>query len=142
MQDAPAKETLLLALAKFLMTEVRPVVTDPRLSFRLLIAANLAGIVAQECAGEDEQNRAELARLTAIFDELGAEMTAPVALAMPMRKKEQRAIALGNASLAKGVASGALDAAPGGAVFTHVKQTLTEKLAIDNPRFDAKRDLP
>ena len=26
--------------------------------------------------------------------------------------------------------------------FSHVKQTLTEKLAIDNPRFDAKRELP
>ncbi len=141
MQDAPAKETLLLALAKFLITEVRPVVTDSRLSFRLLIAANLAGIVAQECAGEDEQNRAELARLTALFTELGAEMSAPPA-GMPTRTTEVRAIALCNEKLAKGIASGALDPAPGGAVFFHVKQTLTEKIAIDNPRFDAKRDLP
>ncbi len=142
MQDAPTKETLLLALAKFLITEVRPVVTDSRLSFRLLIAANLAGIVAQECAGEDDQNRAELARLTALFTELDAEMTAPAVATLPTRKKEARAIALGNEKLAKGIASGVLDPASGTAVFAHVKQTLTEKLAMDNPRFDAKRDLP
>jgi len=140
MQDAPAKETLLLALAKFLMTEVRPAVTDSRLSFRLLIAANLAGIVAQECAGEDEQNRAELARLHALFTDLGAD--SPANSALPTRTKEVRAIAEGNALLAKGIADGTLDPKPGGAVFNHVKQTLTEKLAIDNPRFDAKRDLP
>jgi hypothetical protein len=142
MQDAPAKETLLLALAKFLIAEVRPAVTDSRLSFRLLIAANLAGIVAQECAGEDEQNRAELARLTAIFTELGAEATTPATATLPTRTREVRAIALGNQKLAKGIAAGVLDTTPGSAVFAHVKQTLSEKLAIDNPRFDAKRDLP
>ena len=142
MQDAPAKETLLLALAKFLITEVRPTITDSRLSFRLLIAANLAGIVAQECAGEDEQNRAELARLTALFTELTAESTTPATASLPTRTKDVRAIALGNEKLAEGIATGALDPKPEGPVFAHVKQTLTEKLAIDNPRFDAKRDLP
>lgn len=140
MQDAPTKETLLLAVAKFLMTEVRPAVTDPRLSFRLLIAANLAGIVAQECAGEDEQNRAELARLAAIFTDLAADT--PGAASLPPRTKDLQAIARGNARLAKGIRDGSLDPKPGGPVFQHVKQTLTEKLAIDNPRFDAKRDLP
>jgi uncharacterized protein YlxW (UPF0749 family) len=137
MQDAPTKETLLLALAKFIMTDVRPAVSDSRLSFRLLIAANLAGIVAQECAGEDEQNRAEIARLAALFPEL-AELQKEV----PPRAAQVRAMADGNAKLAKDIAAGALDVTPGGPTFAHVKQTLIEKLQIDNPRFDARRDLP
>ena len=135
MQDAPTKETLLLALAKFIMMEVRPAVTDSRLSFRLLIAANLAGIVAQECAGEDAQNRAELTRLTAIFQDLDRDV------ADAARPEQLRVLAEFNARLARGIVDGSLDTAPGNAVFAHIKSTLIEKLAIDNPRFDAKRDL-
>jgi hypothetical protein len=143
MQDAPNKETLLLALAKFLVAEVRPQVKDPRLSFRLLIAANLAGIVAQECAGEDEQNTAELARLARIFDDLlPASGAGAVDAKSATRATQLAAIRAGNERLAKGIRDTSLDASPKGLVFQHIKQTLAEKLAIDNPRFDSKRDLP
>ena len=144
MQDAPTKETLLLALAKFLMMEVRPAVTDARLSFRLLIAANLAGIVAQECVSEDAQNQAELARLSALLPELAAARGAAGAPheARETRETLAREIAEGNAKLAAGIKSGAVDIDPRGAAFAHVRRTLTEKLAVDNPRFDATRDLP
>jgi hypothetical protein len=137
MQDAPNKETLLLAMAKFLVAEVRPQIKDPRLSFRLLIAANLAGIVAQECAGEDEQNAAELARFARIFEDLVAGDPKSAT-----RATQLGAIRTGNERLAKGIREKTLDTSPSGPVFQHIKQTLAEKLAIDNPRFDSKRDLP
>ena len=41
MYEQPDKEALLSAIATFLMNELRPVIRDPRLAFRVLIAANL-----------------------------------------------------------------------------------------------------
>jgi Domain of unknown function (DUF6285) len=141
MQDAPNKETLLLAVAKFLISEVRPAVKDSRLSFRLLIAANLAAICAQESSGEDVQNAAERARLAKIFSAGGDHEEQVPGEPLP-HALEIAAITKGNALLAKGIRDGALDIAPRSAVFDHVKRTLKEKLAIDNPRFDVEKDLP
>ncbi len=125
MQDEPTRETILLAVARFLGQEVRPLVTDPKVSFRLLIAAHLCASVAQECDGEDAQNREELARLRGIFPDL------PEATAMPAMK---RAIAEGNRRLAAKIREG-LSPDEEALVTKHVQNTLIEKLAVNSPRF-------
>ena len=42
MQNRPSKTDLLEAVARFLERDVKPAIKDPSLSFRVLIAANLA----------------------------------------------------------------------------------------------------
>lgn len=49
----PDKKQLLQAVAEFLMNDVRPAIQDPRLSFRVLIASNLARIAATELSADD-----------------------------------------------------------------------------------------
>ena len=48
MQDRPDKQTLLDAIAAFLVTEVRPKIDDPGVSFRVLVAAHVCSQVAAE----------------------------------------------------------------------------------------------
>jgi hypothetical protein len=132
MQDLPEKETILLAIAKFLGTEVRPQVTDPRLSFRLLIAAHLCGVVASECFGEDEQDAAELARLHALLEGVPADVHG---------KERVAAIRQANARLAKAIRAGEIASEPGGDAWEHVKKTLFEKLSVANPRFETKPEI-
>ena len=67
MSDRPDKEILLQAVARFLEREVKGAITDPRLAFRVLIAANLTSIVAAESRGEEAQQQAELHRLRALL---------------------------------------------------------------------------
>jgi hypothetical protein len=49
----PDKKQLLQSVAEFLMNDVRPAINDPRLSFRVLIASNLARIAATELSADD-----------------------------------------------------------------------------------------
>jgi hypothetical protein len=132
MQDSPNKETMLLAVAKFLGTEVRPLVKDPKVSFRLLIAAHLCATVASECDGEEAQDRAELGRLVSLL--------ADVPHAEP-GSASRKAIAKGNAELARAIRDGAVPIDASSPAFAHIKATLVEKLAINSPRFDTRADI-
>src|SRR4051812_30641733 len=87
MQDRPAKEVLLDAIASFLLTQVKPAISDPALGFRVLIAANLATVVASEIRSGDEQNAAERERLRALLPEVQGEVPAlNAALASRLRE--------------------------------------------------------
>jgi hypothetical protein len=132
MQDLPEKENILLAVAKFLGQEVRPHVTDPRLSFRLLVAAHLCGVVAQECASEEEADAAELGRLAALLE--GVPPSAH-------GRAGRAAIAAANVQLAASLRDGAVGADPGSPAWEHVMKTLTEKLAVSSARFDTRKEI-
>src|SRR5581483_4612963 len=67
MQDRPTDRELIDAVAQFLDSELTPTVTDPRLRFRALVAANILHIVTRELEQGDAQLRAEYARLTALL---------------------------------------------------------------------------
>jgi hypothetical protein len=135
MQERPNKQVLLSAIARFLVEDVRPALSDPRLSFRALIAANLASIVASELSSDDEHARGELERLRAIFPD---EAATP----MPPRTDERiaRVITL-NARLCDLLKDGAPDEAALAKIHDHVWQTLKDKLSIDNPRFDLSKEI-
>jgi hypothetical protein len=134
MQDRPAKEVLLDALSGFLLQQVRPAISDAGLNFRVLIAANLAMVVANEIRGEEAQNTAELSRLRDLLPDVRAETTeSPEAM--------RRAIEQLNKALAERLRKGDFDPAALGRATAHVKQTLLEKLAVNNPRFDTALEI-
>jgi hypothetical protein len=151
MQERPNKLVLLTAIARFLNEEARPALADPRLAFRALIAANLASIVASEMMSDDDHLMSELTRLRALFretegqDEKGQDPKGPDAAGAPIpeRTDARRAAVLElNTRLARalraaaGADAGALDQA---SVAAHLRATLRDKLAVDNPRFDTAR---
>ena len=65
MSDRPTAQELAEAIQEFLGAELLPVLDDPRLRFRLLVAMNALGIVYRELAAlpaEDDAAQRELAR--------------------------------------------------------------------------------
>ena len=65
MSDRPTAQELAEAIQEFLAAEILPVLDDPRLRFRLLVAMNALGIVYRELSAlpeEDDSARRELAR--------------------------------------------------------------------------------
>ena len=100
----------------------------------MLIAANLAMVVASEIRSEEGQNAAELGRLR----DLLPDVVVPSDQTMEGSRK---AIATLNAALAERLRSGAFDAPAFARATAHVKQTLMEKLAVNNPRFETSLDI-
>ncbi len=133
MQERPNKLVLLTAIARFLNEEARPALADPRLAFRALIAANLASIVASEMMTDDDHLTSELSRLRAIFSDDAA------VAGIPERTDARRAAVLElNARLARALRAEdtTIDAKR---VADHLRETLKDKLSVDNPRFDTAR---
>jgi hypothetical protein len=126
MQERPNKLVLLNAISRFLVEEVRPALTDPRLNFRALIAAHLASVVASELSSDEESVTRELARLGRIFPDAAPPPTGSL--------DARRAYAAElNARLATELREGTRPAAE---IANLLRESLREKLAIENPRFD------
>lgn len=132
MQNRPDKAALLNAVARFLEREIKPQVSDPSLSFRLLIAANLCQLVAGEIQMEDLATHAELDRLAALLPDVDLDL----AVARQSREGRVRAIEQMNRALGDHIASGAIMAEPGSAAWEHVVTTLRGELFTSSPRFD------
>lgn len=124
MQDHPTSLELIHAVAQFLHTELAPTLKDPRMKFRALVAANVLQIVARETEVRDMQLRAERARLNELLDE--------------NRSSENVAADVQDMTrlLAQKIRAGEADAgAFHDAVFSHVRQTVIEKLQVNNPKY-------
>jgi hypothetical protein len=133
MQYRPSPETLLLALGDFLSQDVRPALQDKALSFRVLIAANLARVVAMELACEEGHDRAELEGLIEV---LGVDESDPVA-----RSARRALIERLNGELARRIAKGDGDEAWLADVLAMVKRTLKDRLSVSNPRFSTAPEI-
>lgn len=115
MQDRPDHPTLLDAIATFLMGDVAPKLeADKALQFRVLIAANLATIVANEARTANTRASAETERLVTLLGHPGSLADLNAELARKLRAGE------------------ALDAATLG----HLLKTARETLEVTNPRFE------
>jgi hypothetical protein len=134
MQDRPNKLVLLTAIARFLNEEARPALSDPRLSFRALIAANLASVVASELMTDEDHIAGELVRLRAIFGDTKGELP-------PRPHDRHTELAALNLRLAKLLRSGSPTEAELTQIRAHVMQTLRDKLSVDNPRFDTNMEI-
>jgi hypothetical protein len=124
MQDPPEKEVLLFAIARFLEQDIRPLVKDPRLNFRVLIATHLAATVANECRTSAADEAAALVRLRAIYPDAGDA---------PFRTLE--------AQLARDIRDDRLEPAAMALAKDHVRKSLFAKLAVNSPRFDTSPTL-
>jgi hypothetical protein len=130
MQDRPTASELLAAVRDVLTTEIAPALTDPRLRFRALIAANLAGIVARELSGEEERLWAEWERLVAL-DPAAAPAERPATLAA-LREE----IIARTRALCGRIQAGAADAGPWrAAVWAYARWSVEQKLQVANPRY-------
>lgn len=129
MQDRPNAQELVGAVAGFLSKEIVPTVSDPRLRFRVLIAANVLGIVARELRAGEAPLLAEWQRLVAILD---VEADEPPAR---LNKLREDVIAF-NKELCARIRAGEADAGEWrDGVFNHVEQTVIEKLRVANPKY-------
>ena len=127
MQDRPTSLELIRAVREALELEVAPGLADARLRYRVLIAANVLGIVERELPGEDERLAAELSALDALLGH--EERRAPETLAAL-----RQAVLDDARELCERIRRGEADAEPWRArVLACARVTVAAKLAIDNP---------
>ena len=133
MQDRPTATELLAAVRLFLHAEVVPMLTDPRLKFHTLIAANVVAVVERELTGEEERLRAEWRRLVAL-DPDTTPASPPASLAALKADIDAR-----RRALCARIRAGEADAGPWrAAVLAYARWTVEEKLRVSNPRYLAR----
>ncbi len=126
MQNRPDHPTLLDAVASFLMADIAPKLeADKALQFRVLIAANLATVVAGELRTHDARLGSEGGRLAKL---LGA--------AVP--PKDDAALEALNRELARRLRGGEL---VNDATLEHLLATAKETLEVTNARFELNDEL-
>lgn len=131
MQARPDQPTLLEAVAGFLLEQVVPALeADKALQFRVLIAANLASVVAGELRTEDARLTRELARLGRLLPDLPSS---PEGRSTPERRAMLEAL---ERALASRLRAGALSADEQRRALDHLLATARETLEVTNPRFD------
>lgn len=129
MHQRPDHSTLLDAVAGFLLSEVGPrLEADKALQFRVLIAANLASVVAGELRTHRDRLGAELARLQALLGH-AAGAADEATLDVMNRELTERL----RAEPAEGPAFAQR--------LEHLLQTARETLAVTNPRFELDHGL-
>jgi hypothetical protein len=136
MQERPNKLVLLTAISRFLIEEVRPALTDSRLNFRALIAAHLASVVASELTSDEETVTRDLARLGQFFPESSLSVRAGESL-----DARRALVADLNARLAARLRERTPERDELAPIAAALRESLREKLAIENPRFDTSLEI-
>ncbi len=129
MQDQPDARELVQAVAGFLEREIIPALSDPRLRFRALVAANVLTIVSRELEAGDTILRAEWQQLVTLLGHGVGEL--------PQGNQElQAAVRDLNHELCVRIRAGAADAAPWhDEVWNYAEASVIDKLKIANPRY-------
>ncbi|MBK7861667.1 MAG: hypothetical protein IPJ65_24235 [Archangiaceae bacterium] len=131
MQTRPDAATLLEAVATFLLEEVAPKLKDEKaLSFRLMIAANLATIVATELKTHDERFSHEARSLKHLLPGVADESK----LWGSRGGERLEALTALERELATRLRSGRMKIDD--KVIDHLVQTSRDTLSAVNPRFD------
>lgn len=127
MQDRPTYAELLEAVQHFLEADAVPALEGTK-KFHARVAANVVAIIRRELQGEDEQLRAEWARLDAL---VGVAEPPPADRAALRRRLRARTV-----ELCERIQRGDADAGPWrAAVLDHVRHTVVEKLSVANPKY-------
>lgn len=122
MQTRPDHSTLLEALAQFLLDEIAPrLEADKGLQFRVLIAANLAAMVAGEARTLDARAQAERQRLRALMPDVAGDDLEALNHELVLRLRAR-----------------SVDA---GAALDHLLTTARETLEVINPRFELSEEV-
>jgi len=126
--DHPTAAELIAAARMQLERNVLPALTEPRLRFQTLVAANVLAIVERELAGGEAQLAAAWQRMAEL---LGDGATTP-----PAGAELRAAVAAQNLALCSAIRAGAFDAGPQRqALLTHLRRTAEAELAVANPRY-------
>jgi hypothetical protein len=116
------------AARAFLQQEIAPMLTDHRLKFRALIAANVLAVVERELEGEEDRLRVAWARVAALEP---GESVPPATLSALRTDFRARLVAL-----CARIRAGEADEGPWGAeVFAATHFLVEEKLRVANPRY-------
>jgi hypothetical protein len=135
MQARPSNNDLLQAISKFLLGEIYPAVADQRLRFRVLIAANVANVVAAQLQSLDDLAKAELSRLAELMPDLAAAES-------PRSDAEcSELVSKLNRELAARIRQRRFAGEQRSRLLRHIKETLIRSLAIENPRFDTSPEI-
>ncbi|HXC53433.1 MAG TPA: DUF6285 domain-containing protein [Candidatus Limnocylindrales bacterium] len=137
MQDKPSAVELLQALAAFLREEVAPRM-EGGMRFKSIVGANVAGIVAREIRLGPAQDRAQLRRLVALLREpaAAAQSSGEEARGEDVRARVEEL----SFELCRRIEAGLADSGPWREeVIAHLRATVDEKLAVDNPKAREKR---
>jgi hypothetical protein len=125
MQDRPSREEFLKGIARFLETDVVPVLSEP-LRFHTRVAANLLKIIERELHLEEDHLRKEAEGLRSLLSR-----STPTPDNTMDLKQEIRDM---NTELCLRIRQGQADQSPWGQkVFQHLKGTVIQKLEIANP---------
>src|SRR5262245_34832703 len=131
MQTRPDQSTLLEAVSTFLLEEVSPKLKDDKaLAFRVMIAANLANIVATEVRTQDERFSHEARRLKALLPGVADETK----LWSPKTTDRVEALTALERELDQRLRRGRVKIDD--KVLDHLVQTAKDTLAVTNPRFE------
>ncbi len=138
MQLRPDHPTLLDALAQFLLSEVSAQLeANKALQFRVLIAANLANVVANELRTETARFESEVARLRRLLpDEASA-----LPLDSADRTTRLEALASLNRALSTKLRAGSLTPEQRAEALESLFATAKETLEVTNPRFDLTHEV-
>lgn len=130
-QTRPDASTLLEAVSTFLLEEIAPKLKDEKaLTFRLMIAANLANIVAAELRTQDDRFSHEARRLKALLPGAADESK----LWSSKSAERNEALLALEKELAARLRSGRVKIDD--KVIDHLVQTAKDTLAVVSPRFD------
>lgn len=119
MQDTPAPEQLIQAVATFLRSEAGPALAragEPALAYQARVAANMLGIAVRQAELAPTAEADELTRLRTLLQASDADL------------------ATLNRRLADALADGTLGLATPG-LADHLWRTTLTKLAVDQPRY-------
>ena len=130
MQDSPSSDELLTGISRFLAEQIAPGIADRGQGFRLKIALYLLSVVQRELSHADEHDQREWAGLQALS---GQDLAYPSDGA-----SRQGALRSLNLELARSIRED--EHADLEAIRAHVLQTLRDKLAVVQPRFDLGPD--
>ena len=131
MQDRPTYSELLEAVQQFIETDAIPTLDGPK-KFHARVAANVLAIVRRELAHQDDQWRAEWQRLNELLRAPEPWPAEPVAVAQRLRERTEE--------LCERIRRGDADSGEWrAAVLAHLRQTVTDKLVVANPKFVESR---
>jgi hypothetical protein len=128
MYDQPTATELLAAARAHLEQHVVAALSDQRLRFQTLVAANVLAIVERELALADARLAAAWCRMAALEGAVDAVPPAGPALRAAVEAQTQR--------MCERIRAGAYDQdAARGALLAHLRQTAIEELEVSNPRY-------
>jgi hypothetical protein len=123
MQDRPSMSELVLAVREFLEIEIAPVLSDPRLKFRTLVAMNALGMIARESELEEVRVRQEC---TGLHELLEQDSDIPI-----LFLEVKIGVLEANEVLAQSIRSGEISFG----TFDHLERVTRAKLEVSNPGF-------